>query len=88
MKKTISILLALLMMFSLMPFAMADDIADPDAEDTVTLTPLEVALTARPVSSEPTHITTIPVTSTCAPCSTVTALLCGITSSSLLLIPW
>ncbi len=57
MKKTISILLALLMMFSLMPFAMADDIADPDAEDTVALTPLEVALTARPVSSEPTHIT-------------------------------
>ena len=55
MKKTISILLALLMMLSLVPFAMADDIADLETEDA--LTPLEVALTARPVSSEPTHIT-------------------------------
>ena len=57
MKKLLSILLALAMMLSVMPLALADELDGAEVDEAEALSPLEVALTARPVSSEPTHIT-------------------------------
>ena len=56
MKKLLSILLALAMMLSVMPLALADELDGAEVDEAEALSPLEVALTARPVSSEPTHI--------------------------------
>ncbi len=56
MKKAMSILLALIMVLSLLPFALAEE-ADLQSEEEAGPTPLEIALNFRPVSDEPTHIT-------------------------------
>ena len=63
MKKLLSLLLALAMVLSIIPFAMAEDFNDladeasAGEEEVAVLTPLEIALNYRPVSEEPTHIT-------------------------------
>ena len=58
MKKLLSVLLTLAMMFSIIPAVLAEGFEEEtDAGEEIVLTPLEVALYHRPVNKEPVHIT-------------------------------